>query len=85
MRTVYTQDDVTRFAAVITGWTVVPPKEPGGGAFAFNPRMHEPGAQTVLGKNFPDGEFDQGRAVLAMLARTPPPPGTSRPNWCGIS
>jgi uncharacterized protein (DUF1800 family) len=71
VRTVYTQDDVTRFAAVITGWTVVPPREPGGGAFVFNPRMHEPGAQTVLGKNFADGEFDQGRAVLAMLARHP--------------
>jgi uncharacterized protein (DUF1800 family) len=71
VRTVYTQDDVTRFAAVITGWTVVPPREPGGGTFVFNPRMHEPGAQTVLGRTFPDGEFDQGRAVLAMLARHP--------------
>ena len=71
VRTVYTQDDVTRFAAVITGWTVVPPKEPQGGAFVFNPRMHEPGAQTILGRTFPDGEFDQGRAVLAMLARHP--------------
>jgi uncharacterized protein (DUF1800 family) len=71
VRTVYTQDDVTRFAAVITGWTVVPAREPGGGVFVFNPRMHEPGTQTVLGKTFPDGEFDQGRAVLAMLARHP--------------
>jgi uncharacterized protein (DUF1800 family) len=71
VRTVYTQDDVTRFAAVITGWSVVPPREPRGGEFVFNPRMHEPGAQTVLGKTFPDGEFDQGRAVLAMLARHP--------------
>ena len=69
VRTVYTQDDVTRFAAVITGWTIVPPREPDGGAFVFNPRMHEPGAQTVLGKTFPDGEFNQGRAVLTMLAR----------------
>jgi uncharacterized protein (DUF1800 family) len=71
VRTVYTQDDVTRFASVITGWTVVPPKEPDGGAFVFNPRMHQPGAQTILGKTFPDGEFDQGRAVLAALARHP--------------
>jgi uncharacterized protein (DUF1800 family) len=71
VRTVYTQDDVTRFAAVITGWSVVPPREPGGGAFVFNPRMHQPGAQAVLGRTFPDGEFDQGRAVLAMLARHP--------------
>jgi uncharacterized protein (DUF1800 family) len=71
VRTVYTQDDVTRFASVITGWTVVPPKEPNGGAFVFNPRMHQPGAQAIVGKSFPDGEFDQGRAVLAMLARHP--------------
>jgi uncharacterized protein (DUF1800 family) len=71
VRTVYTQTDVTRFAAVITGWTVVPPREPQGGAFTFNPRMHEPGAQTVLDKAYPDGELEQGRAVLATLARHP--------------
>ncbi len=69
VRTVYTQIDVTRFAAVITGWTVVPPREPQGGVFTFNPRMHEPGAQTVLGKTYPDGEIEQGKAVLATLAR----------------
>jgi uncharacterized protein (DUF1800 family) len=71
VRTVYTQTDVTRFAAVITGWTVVPPREPQGGAFTFNPRMHEPGAQTILGKAYPDGELEQGKAVLATLARHP--------------
>ena len=71
VRTVYTQTDVTRFAAVITGWTVVPPREPQGGVFTFNPRMHEPGAQTILGKTYPDGELEQGKAVLATLARHP--------------
>jgi uncharacterized protein (DUF1800 family) len=71
VRTVYTQTDVTKFAAVITGWTVVPPRESQGGAFTFDPRMHEPGAQTVLGRAYPDGEFEQGRAVLAALARHP--------------
>ncbi len=71
VRTVYSQTDVTKFAAVITGWTVVPPREPQGGAFMFNPRMHEPGAQTVLGKTYPDGELEQGKAVLAALARHP--------------
>jgi uncharacterized protein (DUF1800 family) len=71
VRTVYTQTDVTRFAAVITGWTVTPPRETQGGAFIFNPRMHEPGAQTVLGRTYPDGEFEQGKAVLATLARHP--------------
>jgi uncharacterized protein (DUF1800 family) len=71
VRTVYTQTDITKFAAVITGWTVVPPREPQGGAFTFNPRMHEPGAQTVLGKTYPDGELEQGKAVMATLARHP--------------
>jgi uncharacterized protein (DUF1800 family) len=71
VRTVYSQDDVTRFARIITGWTVIPPKQEHGGEFTFNPRMHEPGAQTLIGTSFPDGEFDQGRAALALLARHP--------------
>jgi uncharacterized protein (DUF1800 family) len=73
VRTVYTQDDVTRFANVITGWSIVPPRQDpvNGGVFTFNPRMHEPGAKTVIGKNYLDNGFDQGRAVLADLARHP--------------
>src|SRR5206468_5870804 len=42
-----------------------------GGEFTFNPRMHEPGAHTVIGKNFPEGGIEQGRAVLSALARHP--------------
>jgi len=73
VRTVYTQDDVTSFAKVITGWSIVPFKQDPvhGGDFFFNPRMHEPGAQTVVGKVYPDGGFDQGSAVLADIARHP--------------
>jgi uncharacterized protein (DUF1800 family) len=73
VRTVYTQDDVTRFANVITGWTVVPFRQDPvrGGEFEFNPRMHQPGAQTVVGESYPDGGLEQGRAVLAALARHP--------------
>jgi uncharacterized protein (DUF1800 family) len=73
VRTVYTQDDVTRFANVITGWTVVPLRQDPvrGGEFEFSPRMHQPGAQTVIGKSYPDGGLEQGRAVLAALARHP--------------
>jgi uncharacterized protein (DUF1800 family) len=41
------------------------------GEFAFNDRMHEPGPQTIIGKNYPDTGFEQGRAVLATLARHP--------------
>src|SRR5215475_11319461 len=73
VRTVYTQEDVTRFANVITGWTIVPFRQDPvrGGEFEFNPRMHQPGAQTVIGRSYPDAGLQQGRAVLAALARHP--------------
>src|SRR5262245_48628035 len=73
VRTVYTQDDVTKFANVITGWTIVPPRQDPvrGGEFNFNGRMHEPGPQKVVNKTYPDTGLDQGRAVLADLARNP--------------
>jgi uncharacterized protein (DUF1800 family) len=73
VRTVYTQDDVTRFANVITGWTIVPPRQDPtrGGEFNFNARMHEPGPQKVINRIYPDTGFDQGCAVLADLARHP--------------
>jgi uncharacterized protein (DUF1800 family) len=73
VRSGYTQDDVTRFAYVITGWSIIPiqgnPEH--GSEFVFNPRMHEPGAQTVLGKSYSQTGVEQGRTVLADLARHP--------------
>src|SRR5262249_33547023 len=42
-----------------------------GGEFVFVKRLHEPGEQTVIGKSYPDTGVDQGRAVLADLARHP--------------
>jgi uncharacterized protein (DUF1800 family) len=73
VRTVYTQDDVTSFAKIITGWSIVPPaQDPArGGEFIFNPRMHEPGTQSVISEAYADAGFDQGRRVLADLARHP--------------
>jgi uncharacterized protein (DUF1800 family) len=73
VRTVYNQADVTHFADVITGWSIVPPRAelPHAGEFTFNPRMHEPAPETVIGKVYPDLGFEQGRAVLQMLARHP--------------
>ena len=71
VRTVYTQDDVTRFAKIITGWTVVPPRQEHAGEFVFNPRMHEPGAQALIGAPMDESDFEQGHAALAMLARHP--------------
>jgi uncharacterized protein (DUF1800 family) len=88
VRSVYTQQDVTRFANVITGWTFVPFRREfaraalaseasgqrgnsNGGEFEFNPRMHQPGGQTVIGRSYPDAGVEQGREVLAALARHP--------------
>jgi uncharacterized protein (DUF1800 family) len=73
VRTVYTQADVTSFAKVITGWTILPtnvnPEH--GGEFVFNRRMHEPAAQSLIGNTYPDTGVEQGRGVLADLARHP--------------
>ncbi len=73
MRTGYTQDDVTNFAKVITGWSITPLKNgaPSAGEFNFNPRMHEPGAQTIMGKTYAESSVGQGRAVLRDLAQHP--------------
>src|SRR3954469_5666188 len=73
VRSVYTQDDVISFAKVLTGWSIIPPagNPEHGGEFVFNPRMHEPGPQTVLGKGYAQPGVEQGRAVLADIARHP--------------
>jgi uncharacterized protein (DUF1800 family) len=71
VRTVYTQDDVTQFARIITGWTVIPARQERAGEFMFNARMHEPGTRTLIGRAFADDQFEQGRAALDMLARHP--------------
>ena len=71
VRTVYTQDDVISFANILTGWTVVPPRQEHGGEFVFNPKMHEPGVHKLINAKMDQDEFDQGRAALDMLARHP--------------
>jgi uncharacterized protein (DUF1800 family) len=73
VRTVYDQADVTNFAKVITGWTIRPLKQDfeRGGEFVFNPRMHEPGPQRVLGKLYQDRGVEQGVQVLRDIAVHP--------------
>jgi len=68
----YSQADVTRFAYVLTGWTFTGTGVPEhGGEFTFVRRMHEPGPQQILDKTYSDNGVEQGRAVLADLARHP--------------
>ena len=66
----YTQADVTSFAKILTGWSIVGPRARQGdkGTFRYDPRIHEPGPQTVLGKTYRDNGLAQGQAVLDDLA-----------------
>lgn len=72
----YSQQDVTAFARVITGWSI------GGGdnrrfaqgtpgTFEFRDNIHEPGSQTILGKRYSQKGIAQGEAVLGDLASHP--------------
>ena len=69
----YSQEDVTNFAKIITGWTFSPFKQDPqhGGEFMFNERLHEPGPQMVLSHRYDDNGYEQGRAALLMLADHP--------------
>jgi uncharacterized protein (DUF1800 family) len=80
----YTQKDVQEVARCFTGWTIFQPR--GGaaaanamrgdagrrnaGTFFFNPRMHDDGEKSVLGRKIPaGGGIKDGLTVLDMLAR----------------
>jgi uncharacterized protein (DUF1800 family) len=67
----YTQADVTEFARVLTGWTT-PDSMDATVAVVFDPRRHDPGAKTVLGKSYPEGSaaLDQVLAALALHPAT---------------
>jgi uncharacterized protein (DUF1800 family) len=69
----YSQADVTSFARVLTGWTIMPPKLSASqaGSFFFNERGHEPGAQTILGRHYNPSGKNQGDTVLHDLAFHP--------------
>ena len=64
----YTQEDVTNFARLLTGWSVELRDDPLG--FRFRPNAHEPGEQVVLGQRFPPGEAG-GLEALRFLAAHP--------------
>ena len=71
----YSQEDVTTFATVITGWSIGGGNDRVdagiGGEFIFRPNTHEPGAKTILGKRYSEDGVAEGEAVLADLARHP--------------
>jgi uncharacterized protein (DUF1800 family) len=72
----YTQEDVTNFARVITGWSIsgIFPRLSSGsavGTFHFYDEVHEPGSKTIIGKTYRQGGLAQGEAVLKDLAVHP--------------
>src|SRR5262249_34030168 len=69
----YTQTDIVEIARAFTGWTIDHPR-PGqprsGGGFVFDPRAHDQGAKTILGRHFPaGGGREEGERVLDIVAR----------------
>lgn len=81
VRSGYTQTDVTAFSKALTGLTVsgfshavnakiVPPGTRTGDTM-FIAAFHQPGAQTILGKHYPDTGAAQAEAVLRDLAVHP--------------
>ncbi|MGI9221091.1 MAG: DUF1800 domain-containing protein [Woeseiaceae bacterium] len=73
----YSQQDVTAFARVITGWSIGGAAENGrfaegkSGTFEFREIIHEPGSQVILGKKYNQSGLQQGEAVLRDLAKHP--------------
>jgi len=67
----YTQQDVINVARALTGWTF-PRPQLGGGAFEFNPQMHDAGAKVVLGHRLAAGRgIEDGEDVLDIVSRHP--------------
>lgn len=73
----YTQQDVTTFAKVITGWSIGGASDSGRfaegtpGEFEFRDMSHEPGDHTILGTRYSQRGVAQGEAVLRDLALHP--------------
>jgi uncharacterized protein (DUF1800 family) len=64
----YTQQDVTEFAKILTGWGIDrKAAQPG---FIFREEAHEPGSKTLMGRTFPPGEAG-GLMALDFLASHP--------------
>ncbi len=64
----YDQRDVLEVARVLSGWSVGRAARP---AFEFRPRLHVPGAKSVLGERVPGAGVDEGISLLRRLARHP--------------
>jgi uncharacterized protein (DUF1800 family) len=66
----YTQKDVTEVARCFTGWTIkgLRQQRP---EFAFQPRLHDRGDKTVLGRRIKGGGQEEAEQVIHLLATHP--------------
>lgn len=75
----YTQNDVTEFAKILTGWSHGGVRSqrnirflgPINGNFEFRYRTHEPGSKTLLGKIYQEDGEREGINALKALVRHP--------------
>jgi uncharacterized protein (DUF1800 family) len=67
----YTQSDVIALAKALTGWSVARAKNKQQSGFQFRAQGHEPGSQTLLGKQYPAKGKQQAQDMLRDLARNP--------------
>jgi uncharacterized protein (DUF1800 family) len=68
----YTQADVTEFARALTGASIGGPNDPAReGVYVYRPQVHEPGARTILGRQYADTGEGQARQILHDLAANP--------------
>lgn len=71
----YDQDDVISLAKLLTGWTIgnrrMRHRDNQIGQALFDERIHEPGAQTLLGQRFGGNAREKAPNALRMLARRP--------------
>lgn len=78
VRSGYSQNDVTEFARALTGWSLGRMTSNGNakdlaapGQFVFRPALHEPGARTIIGRQYDQPGAGQALAVLHDLAAAP--------------
>ena len=67
----YTQQDVIEVARALTGWSMNPPRQDGGG-FVFRAQAHDAGPKVVLGHRLKAGRgIEDGEEVLDIVSRHP--------------
>ncbi|WP_323761903.1 DUF1800 domain-containing protein [Maricaulis sp.] len=71
----YSQDDIVALARLLTGWTIgnerLRHRSNQIGRTVFDERIHEPGAQTLLGERISGAAEDKAPTALRQLARHP--------------